>query len=170
MCAKIQSVPWRKAQSSNIVKKTYPLSKNCTNVPEFRCIIMYRLRCFFKPVYVKKFRIRYSVFWVSPRHLNFVCRRFGIFSSILIVHVNKKKRIQYSNTAKVWNQEHLGRFLYWHTKQTFKKYDTATLCVKKIPYHHYKTPKINTQNKMRPFSAAGKNCTKNLFTNFGILC
>jgi len=50
----------------------------------------------------------YVFFWVIPRRLNFICRRFGTLC-LFRLHgqvATQKKTYNIQNTAKVWNQEY----------------------------------------------------------------
>ena len=69
------------------------------------CVFLY---CSFTYIY---FYLLYVFFWVVPRRLNFICRRFGILPMKMEQSVPKrrgitqKKAYNIQNTAKVWNQQ-----------------------------------------------------------------
>ena len=63
------------------------------------------------------FWMLYSVFWVIPRRLNFMCRHFRTLCSIVIDHVNKKNNwdeiARLFIQVKVWLKGSLGQSEGW---------------------------------------------------------
>jgi hypothetical protein len=65
-------------------------------------------------------KLLYAFFWVIPRRLNFICRRFGFPKRRHIKFrrrgIIQKKAYKIQNRAKVWNQEYLTNY---HTPTCF---------------------------------------------------
>jgi hypothetical protein len=61
------------------------------------------------------YNLLYAFFWVIPRRLKFICRRFGtlfhLHRQVGVCRITQKKAYNIYNTAKVWNQGYVTSVL-----------------------------------------------------------
>jgi len=60
-------------------------------------------------------RTLYAFFWVIPRRLNFICRRFG---TLCLLHLHRQVGMNIQNKAKVWNEEYFTS-MGWKLQEIF---------------------------------------------------
>jgi len=71
------------------------LGSHWTDFHEIRCM----------SIFVKSIQKLYAFFWVLPRRLNFVCRRFATLFRNVGIQNSDAGELIHKNTAKVLNQE-----------------------------------------------------------------